>query len=399
MKAFVLVTRESNYIAKDLLYPIKNLNVVFSLTDEKDIEFSFKIKNILKTIDIVFVFIDKTINENSIFQRELYYVLNSNRIKKFIVPIVINAAPIPEQLSRFQSILYDSKTMDCETKARQKIEELLPVFEEKKNMQEENRYRKIQKYSSLLSLIFFPAIMLITTGIIIVFIVSRNIKNYESYMMIYTYIIFITIFMVTLSFLYFLRKNLREDKTKEKNSYSQKIDSALVYEKYKTLKNSNSESNKKISTEKKEIDVLGLAKLNLENINDYYSWSQKQAKASFILAVIMSILGFALVIAGIILPIVLKLSIEIAFIPAIGGVITELIAGTALVVYRSSLSQLNHYHNALHEDERFLSSVNLLNQFSTVESQDEMLKEIIRSEIQMNVIEAENRKEVEKPKK
>lgn len=69
------------------------------------------------------------------------------------------------------------------------------------------------------------------------------------------------------------------------------------------------------------------------------------------------------------------------------------IAGTALVVYRNSLLQLNHYHKALHEDERFLSSVNLLGKFSTVEVQDDMLREIIRSEIQMNLaITQENEK-------
>ncbi len=64
-------------------------------------------------------------------------------------------------------------------------------------------------------------------------------------------------------------------------------------------------------------------------------------------------------IVAILIPIVFRLSFQMSIIPAIGGVITELIAGTALVVYRNSLSQLNHYHKALHEDERFLSSVNL----------------------------------------
>lgn len=62
-----------------------------------------------------------------------------------------------------------------------------------------------------------------------------------------------------------------------------------------------------------------------------------------------------------------------------------MIAGTALVVYRSSLAQLNHYHKALHEDERFLSSVNLLGKFTEDEMRDNMLQEIIRSEIQMNL--------------
>lgn len=125
--------------------------------------------------------------------------------------------------------------------------------------------------------------------------------------------------------------------------------------------------------------------INIEDIKEFYTWSQKQAKASFILAVVMCIFGFALMIAAIVLPVVFRLSFQMSIIPAVGGVITELIAGTALVVYRNSLLQLNHYHKALHEDERFLSSVNLLGKFSTVEAQDDMLREIIRSEIQMNL--------------
>ena len=81
-----------------------------------------------------------------------------------------------------------------------------------------------------------------------------------------------------------------------------------------------------------------------------------------------------------------ELNLHMAMILAGGEVITELVAGTALIVYKSSIKQLNHYHKALHEDERFLSSVNLVGKFSSVDMQDEMLKEIIRSEIQMNLL-------------
>ena len=136
---------------------------------------------------------------------------------------------------------------------------------------------------------------------------------------------------------------------------------------------------------KKEIDALERMMINLEDIKEFYTWSQKQAKASFILAVIMCISGFGLMIVAILIPIVFRLSFQMSIIPAVGGAITEVIAGTALIVYRNSLSQLNHYHKALHEDERFLSSVNLLGKFSSVEAQDDMLREIIRSEIQMNL--------------
>ena len=69
-----------------------------------------------------------------------------------------------------------------------------------------------------------------------------------------------------------------------------------------------------------------------------------------------------------------------------GGII-EFIASTALVIYKATLSQLNHYHHSLHEDERFLSSVNLISSLSNTNDKDEMLKKIIDSELNLNLIE------------
>ena len=134
-----------------------------------------------------------------------------------------------------------------------------------------------------------------------------------------------------------------------------------------------------------KIDALGRMQLNLEDIKEFYIWSQNQAKAAFILAVIMFALGFGLIAVSVAYAFAPNADLDAAIIPAIGGAVTEFIAATTLVIYRSSLSQLNHYHQALHEDERFLSSVNLIGKFHDEELQDEMLKEIIRSEIQMNL--------------
>ena len=180
-----------------------------------------------------------------------------------------------------------------------------------------------------------------------------------------------------------MKRRWQEDDEEELESYSRRLKRAIVPEEIKQEEKKSSGNEGK----KKEIDALERMMINLEDIKEFYTWSQKQAKASFILAVIMCISGFGLMIVAILIPIVFRLSFQMSIIPAIGGVITELIAGTALVVYRNSLSQLNHYHKALHEDERFLSSVNLLGKFSSVEAQDDMLREIIRSEIQMNLAE------------
>lgn len=63
-----------------------------------------------------------------------------------------------------------------------------------------------------------------------------------------------------------------------------------------------------------------------------------------------------------------------------------------MVVYRNSLLQLNHYHRALHEDQRFLSSVELLGKFSSAEEKDKMLQEIIKSQMEMNLTEMKEAK-------
>ena len=133
-------------------------------------------------------------------------------------------------------------------------------------------------------------------------------------------------------------------------------------------------------------NVLGLMKLNLSSINEYYTWSQKQAKSAFLWATVICIAGCGLCGLGILIP-VLKDNIDFKYsvIPVIGGVITDVIGGTIFFVYRKSLTQLNYYHKALHEDQRFLSSVNLISKFKNDDLGDEMLQKIIQSTIDMNL--------------
>lgn len=132
-------------------------------------------------------------------------------------------------------------------------------------------------------------------------------------------------------------------------------------------------------------DALELIKVNLANINEYYIWSQKQAKSAFNAAIATCSVGFLLVVAAVLIPVVKQdFNSTISFISFLGGAITEVIGGTIFFVYRKSLTQLNYYHKALHEDQRFLSSVNLINKFHDRNAGDEMLKEIIQSAIDIN---------------
>lgn len=128
-------------------------------------------------------------------------------------------------------------------------------------------------------------------------------------------------------------------------------------------------------------NVLKRMQLNLESMRKFYTWTQMQARMAFGLAVGMCIAGIVLICVAI------KISnTDMTIVSAIGGVATELIAGTALIVYRRSLSQLNYYHKALHQDQRFLSSVDLLNDFEDEDNdlKNEMRKAIIQGVIDMN---------------
>ncbi len=136
-----------------------------------------------------------------------------------------------------------------------------------------------------------------------------------------------------------------------------------------------------------KVGVMERMTINLEDIKEYYVWSQKQAKYSFWGAIVLCFIGIMLLVVAILLPTLFGQGITPAIISAIGGAVTELLAGTVLFVYKSSLSQLNHYHCALHEDERFLSSVSLVDKLSTVDEQDAILEKIIDAELLLNFTE------------
>ena len=138
------------------------------------------------------------------------------------------------------------------------------------------------------------------------------------------------------------------------------------------------------STVKKDVkstDILELMLDNMKEIRDYYVISKHQAKNAFSLSVSLCIIGFVLMIVSILFAVVLNYSLLITLIPAIGGAIAEVIAGTALIVYKASLSQLNSYYNSLHNNERFLSLVNLVSKVSN-SKRDEAYLNIINIELE-----------------
>ena len=71
---------------------------------------------------------------------------------------------------------------------------------------------------------------------------------------------------------------------------------------------------------------------------------------------------------------------QFAIIGIVGETITELIAGIVLVIHNKSALQLNYYYDALHENEKFLSAINLVDKLEDTEK-TQMYIEVIRAQI------------------
>jgi len=134
-----------------------------------------------------------------------------------------------------------------------------------------------------------------------------------------------------------------------------------------------------ILRQKSQNNILELMLDNMTEIREYFSISKRQAQLSFWLAVVNCLVGIVLLSLSVYFAMSGK-GIEPAVLAAITGAISELFAATSLMVHNKSLSQLNHYYDALHENEMFLSTVNLIGNLS-VDKQDDMYIEIIRNEL------------------
>jgi hypothetical protein len=141
------------------------------------------------------------------------------------------------------------------------------------------------------------------------------------------------------------------------------------------------ETKEALLKQKCQQDILSLMFENMEEIRDYFTISKRQVRLSFALAIINCIVGIILLCLSVYYALTNSES-NPAIIAAVAGGISQLFAATSLIVHKKSISQLNHYYNALHDNEMFLSTVNLVGNLG-VDKQDEMYIEIIRNELKV----------------
>lgn len=266
---------------------------------------------------------------------------------------------------------------DSTSQFRARLQEIVYIEGQK------TKRRKRQWLVTAVSMLLLSEVVLLVIYAIVEFIIRDAVmKELYSYIILGAMLTVLAAWMAA-----YHTKSQRADEKEDAKTYSDKIQSAIYMDMGYGTNNASSRSTSP------KMGVMERMTINLEDIKEYYTWSQKQAKYSFWVAIVLCAVGIALVVIAILLPTSFNQDIAPAIISAVGGAVTELLAGTVLIVYKSSLSQLNHYHRALHEDERFLSSVSLVDKLSSVSKQDEMLEKIIDAELSLNSAEHNDIKE------
>ena len=127
---------------------------------------------------------------------------------------------------------------------------------------------------------------------------------------------------------------------------------------------------------------------NLGEIKDYYEISKDQASTSFALAVGACFFGLLLLFISA-MSALKSGDMQASVVVAISGVVVELFAGTVLIVYNKSISQLNRYYDALRESEKVLYAANLVAKMSKGR-RDDAYMEIIKDSLKDALPLAEN---------
>lgn len=160
----------------------------------------------------------------------------------------------------------------------------------------------------------------------------------------------------------------QEDEKQEKNETDEKQDNTVLHETYEQKKD-----NKR--------DIIALMLKNNDEITEYFTISKSQAKSSYWFSIVSCVIGILMLGLAIYGAVAIE-NIQLTIIGTVSGAIIEVISGTVLWIHNKSALQLNHYYNALHENEKFLSAINIADKLSA-DTREEMYKEIIRKQIEI----------------
>ncbi|WP_346930262.1 hypothetical protein [Clostridium sp.] len=94
-------------------------------------------------------------------------------------------------------------------------------------------------------------------------------------------------------------------------------------------------------------NVMDVVRINLNQLNEYYTINKAQARRSYSFSVTMITIGFVVLILGITLWFYGKLELNITIIAGLAGLIAEFIGATALLLYKENSKQAQLFFDKL----------------------------------------------------
>lgn len=139
------------------------------------------------------------------------------------------------------------------------------------------------------------------------------------------------------------------------------------------LANERIELNKKLDTKNElENNVMDVIKINLNQLNEYYTINKAQARRSYSFSIVMITLGFLILILAIVLLLFGKIGINITIICTLSGLIAEFIGATSLVLYKESTKQIQLFFEKLSYLQHIMLAVELSDKLSDSRKESEV---------------------------
>jgi hypothetical protein len=120
-----------------------------------------------------------------------------------------------------------------------------------------------------------------------------------------------------------------------------------------------------------------LVKINVENLAAYYTIVKVHASQSFQVSLLVGVLGFGLIIAGLASGFLSKEFKDISYIASGSGIIVEFISGTMFYLYNKTVRQLKDYHDSLIDVQNVLLSFKLIESTTDEKVRAEMISKMI----------------------
>jgi phosphate/sulfate permease len=121
-----------------------------------------------------------------------------------------------------------------------------------------------------------------------------------------------------------------------------------------------------------------LVQINVENLASYYTLVKVHTSKSFTTAIVVGVIGFIFVIAGLVAGFIgIGNTPVISYIATGSGVITEFIAGVFFYLYNRTVRQMKEYHDSLLTVQNILLSFKLVEGTKDENARGSMISQMI----------------------